>query len=98
MNEAVAAIDRLSSLDQCACCHAFEERFGADLHGTGISQYLLRDLFRFVKDSRGGDMFQASPNTQDSMSDVIELGNEYYIRARSSLVDNQTRVLMQGVA
>ena len=41
-------------------------------------------------------MFQASPNTQDSMLDVIELGNEYYIRARSSLVDNQTRVLMQG--
>lgn len=41
-------------------------------------------------------MLQASPNTKDSMSDVIELGNEYYIRARSPLVDNQTRVLMQG--
>jgi glycogen debranching enzyme len=30
------------------------------------------------------------------MSDVIELGNEFYIRARSSLVDIQTRVLMRG--
>jgi glycogen debranching enzyme len=30
------------------------------------------------------------------MSDVIELGNEFYIHARSSLVDIQTRVLMRG--
>jgi glycogen debranching enzyme len=30
------------------------------------------------------------------MSDVIELGNEFYIRARSSLADIQTRVLMRG--
>jgi len=33
---------------------------------------------------------------QPPMSDVIELGNEFYIRARSSLVDIQTRVLMRG--
>ena len=30
------------------------------------------------------------------MLDVIELSNEYYIHARSSLVDIQTRVLMRG--
>jgi glycogen debranching enzyme len=30
------------------------------------------------------------------MSDIIELGNEFYIRARSSLADIQTRVLMRG--
>src|SRR5215469_2936352 len=30
------------------------------------------------------------------MSDVIELGNEFYIRARSALADIQTRVLMRG--
>ena len=30
------------------------------------------------------------------MSDIIELGNEFYIRARSSLADIHTRVLMQG--
>jgi glycogen debranching enzyme len=30
------------------------------------------------------------------MSDVIELGNEFYIHARSSLLEIQTRVLMRG--
>jgi glycogen debranching enzyme len=30
------------------------------------------------------------------MSDVIELGNEFYFHAKSSLVDIQTRVLMRG--
>ncbi|MBV9732937.1 MAG: amylo-alpha-1,6-glucosidase [Verrucomicrobia bacterium] len=30
------------------------------------------------------------------MSDIIELGNEFYIRARSSLADIQPRVLMRG--
>ena len=30
------------------------------------------------------------------MSDVIELGNEFYIRAKSSLIDIQTQVLMRG--
>ena len=30
------------------------------------------------------------------MSDIIEPGNEFYIRARSSLADIQTRVLMRG--
>jgi hypothetical protein len=40
-------------------------------------------------------MFQSSPDTQDSTSDAIQLGNEYYIRARSTLLDNQTRVLMR---
>jgi glycogen debranching enzyme len=30
------------------------------------------------------------------MSDVIELGNEFYIHTRSSLIDMQTRVLMRG--
>jgi glycogen debranching enzyme len=30
------------------------------------------------------------------MSDVIELGNEFYIHAKSSLVDIQARVLMRG--
>jgi glycogen debranching enzyme len=30
------------------------------------------------------------------MLDVIEVENEYYVRARSSLADSQTRVLMQG--
>ena len=30
------------------------------------------------------------------MSDIIELGNEVYIHAKSPLVDIQTRVLMRG--
>jgi glycogen debranching enzyme len=32
------------------------------------------------------------------MTDIIEIENQYYIRARSSLADNRTRVLMRGDA
>jgi N-terminal domain of (some) glycogen debranching enzymes len=30
------------------------------------------------------------------MLDIIEVGNQYYVRAQSSFVDHQTRVLMSG--
>jgi glycogen debranching enzyme len=42
------------------------------------------------------DMFQSSADTKGYTSDVVQLGNEYYIRAQSTLLDNQTRVLMRG--
>ena len=32
------------------------------------------------------------------MTDIIEIENQYYIRAQSSLADNRTRVLMRGDA
>jgi len=32
------------------------------------------------------------------MTDIIEIENEYYIRAQSYLADNRTRVLMRGDA
>src|SRR6202045_591465 len=32
------------------------------------------------------------------MMDIIEIENQYYVRAQSSLADNRTRVLMQGDA
>ena len=32
------------------------------------------------------------------MTDIIEIENEYYIRAHSYLADNRTRVLMRGDA
>ena len=41
-------------------------------------------------------MFSPSLKRLLSMSDIIELGNEFYIHARSSLVDIQTRILMRG--
>jgi hypothetical protein len=31
------------------------------------------------------------------MTDIIEIENQYYIRAQSSLADNRTRVLMRGI-
>jgi glycogen debranching enzyme len=36
------------------------------------------------------------PEAAGLASDVIEIGNEFYIRAQSSLSQNQTRVLLQG--
>ncbi len=30
------------------------------------------------------------------MLDIIEVGNQYYVRAQSSFADNQTKVLMSG--
>jgi hypothetical protein len=32
------------------------------------------------------------------MTNIIEIENQYYIRAQSSLADNRTRVLMRGDA
>src|SRR6476659_9679434 len=32
------------------------------------------------------------------MTDIIEIENQYYVRAQSSLADNRTRVLMRGDA
>src|SRR5450631_1358384 len=60
---------------------------GSSLAAFGWSEY------------RGfGGVSPSAPVTRipGSMSDIIKVGNQYYVRAQSSFADNQTKTLMVG--
>ena len=107
--EAVAAVEKISSIERTACRNVFEKRFTAtrmaeeyvDLYQSMVSTSIDHTISAALLDfsSFAGNRpitIPANPWQDISVADIVRVKDQYYVKATSALADDRTRVLKYG--